>query len=131
MPILTLADQSQRAEVRFIRYQDAGGKPVGQNTLVVDEIKKEPETLPHEIARLYASAESGDHWWEVETKPVMSKYEFFSMIPADARRMLRLGDVPEEVTDAAFMLGFVSEVHLNSEEATTILTWAENNATKP
>lgn len=124
MPILTLDQNSQRAEVICIRYQDSGG-PLDPYTVRVDEIKSEPKTKPHQIARLYANAETGEHWWEVETKPVMSKYEFFSMIPVESRKALRCGEVPEEIADAMFMLGFMNEVHFDSGEAAAILAWVD------
>lgn len=128
MQYLVLEEKSARSRVLFIHYKaDHIPSAHKEKMVAVEELEEQPKVQPHQTAVLYANGETGEHWWEVEDKQMLTKYEFYSMLGADNRILLNdLAKNDTIIADAMFMLSIQGDtVQMDSEEVKTILSHVE------
>lgn len=125
MPVLIAQDRSQKSPIQFIHHKPEQLSPAQlELTISVDEAPEPPKVKPHQVARLYGNVDTGEHWWEVEQKPTLSQYEFWSLIPRQLRCDLR-DSSDEYVVDSLFMLSLQKDVNMESDEVAHIIGYLD------
>lgn len=125
MPMLIALDHSDESPIQFIHNQpDSLSKQQKELGFMVDVVEEPPKVKAFQIARLYGNVKEQRYWWKVETKPTLTRYEFFSLIPSHIRVEVREAATHDVyLNDDLEMINLRDEVELESDEVKNLLAF--------